>query len=337
MQSAASIERQVTKNATVSVTYLNSRGEHAFYIDNVNAPYVLGGVTPNGTRQNIYQYDSGGIFRQNQLIANVRVNTGRRVSLFGFYVLNYANSDVSSGGSAGGFFSSGTTSEASFLSNQYDPVADYGRAAFDVRHRVFVGGNFTLPYNFSLSPFAVINSGEPYNLTTGQDNNGDSIFNDRPWFAGSPTNTVCNSRASFSTADTGLGIVPINYCTGPSAVTLNLRLSKTIGFGRETKGSSGGGDRGYGGPHSHGGGLGPGGLSGAGGSNPFGGRAGGVNRRYSLTFSIAARNLLNTFNPGPPVGNLSSQYFGQSIMNAGGPFSSSSANRRIDLQVRFSF
>ena len=44
--------------------------------------------------------------------ANVRVNTGRRVSLFGFYVLNYANSDASSGGSAGGFFSSGTTSAA---------------------------------------------------------------------------------------------------------------------------------------------------------------------------------------------------------------------------------
>lgn len=337
MQSAASVERQVTKNATVSVTYLNSRGEHAFYIDNVNAPYILGGITPNGTRQNIYQYDSGGIYRQNQLIANVRVNTGRRISLFGFYVLNYANSDVSSGGSAGGFFSSGTTSEASFLSNQYDPIADYGRAAFDVRHRVFLGGNFTLPYNFSLSPFVIINSGEPYNLTTGQDNNGDSIFNDRPWFGGSPTRAICSSRASFSTTDTSLGIVPVNYCTGPSDATLNLRLSKTIGFGRETKGGSGGGDRGYGGGHGHGGGLGPGGLSGAGGSNPFGGHGGGVSRRYNLTFSIAARNLLNTFNPGPPVGNLGSQYFGQSITIAGGPFASASANRRIDLQVRFSF
>ena len=338
IQSAASIERQVTKNATVSITYLNSRGEHAFYIDNINAPYLPGGITPNGTRQNIYQYDSGGIFRQNQLIANVRVNTGRRVSLFGFYVLNYANSNVSSGGSAGGFFSSGTTSEASFLSNQYDPNADYGRAAFDVRHRVFLGGNFTLPYSFSLSPFVVINSGEPYNLTTGQDNNGDSIFNDRPWFATANTNAVCTSRASFSSASTIYGIAPVNYCTGPSNATLNLRLSKTIGFGPETKGASSGGDRGYGGPHGgRGGGLGPGGLSGAGGSNPFGGRGGGVSRRYSLTFSIAARNLLNTFNPGPPVGNLSSPYFGQSINISGGPFASASANRRIDLQVRFSF
>ena len=163
------------------------------------------GSLPTEPAQNIYQYDSGGIFRQNQLIANVRVNTGRRISLFGFYVLNYANSNVSSGGSAGGFFSSGTTSEASFLSNQYDPIADYGRAAFDVRHRVFLGGNFTLPYSFSLSPFVIINSGEPYNLTTGQDNNGDSIFNDRPWFASSSTNAVCTSRASFSTTDTGAG------------------------------------------------------------------------------------------------------------------------------------
>jgi hypothetical protein len=339
IQSAASIERQITKNATVSVTYLNSRGEHAFYINNVNAPYVPGGTTPNKTNENIYQYTSGGIFRQNQLIANVRVSTGRRVSLFGFYVLNYAKSNASSGGSAGGFFSSGTTSEASFVSNQYDPLADYGRAAFDVRHRIFLGGNFSLPYSFSLSPFAIINSGQPYNLTTGQDNNGDSIFNDRPWFSSNGNNAICTSRASFSTEEIEAARVPVNDCTGPSDVTLNLRLSKTIGFGRETKGGSGGGgDRGYGGPRGgRGGGLGPGGLSGAGGSGPFGGRGSGTNRRYNLTFSISARNLLNTFNPGPPVGNLSSRFFGQSINIAGGPFASASANRRIDLQVRFSF
>jgi hypothetical protein len=336
IQSAVSIERQVTKNATVSLTYLNSRGEHAFYIDNVNAPYVLGGPTPNKTNENIYQYSSGGVFRQNQLMANIRVNTGRRVSLFGFYVLNYANSNASSGGSPGGFFSSGTTSEASFLSNQYVPLADYGRAAFDVRHRIFLGGNFSLPYSFSLSPFVIINSGQPYNLTTGQDNNGDSIFNDRPSFAAG-TSGVCTSRASFSATDSTLAQAPVNYCTGPADATLNLRLSKTISFGRETKGGSGGGDRGYGGPRGgHGGGLGPGGLSGAG-NMRFGRPNSSTNRRYSLTFSISARNLLNTFNPGPPVGNLSSPFFGQSINIAGGPFASASANRRVDLQVRFSF
>jgi len=337
MQSAVSVERQVTKSATVSLTYLNSRGEHSFYIDNVNAPFVLGGPTPNGANENLYQYDSGGIYRQNQLIANARLNAGRRVSLFGFYTLSYAKSNTASGGGAGGFFTSGTTTMASFLSNQYDPLADYGRAAFDVRHRAFIGGNVSLPYAFSLSPFVIINSGQPYNLTTGQDSNGDSIFNDRVWLATSNTDVSCTSRSSFSFTDTGFGQVPSNYCTAAANATFNLRLSKTFGFGRETKGGSGWGDGGMRGPRGGGpgGGLGPRGLSGGGG-NPFSFGAT-TNRRYSLTFSISARNLFNTLNPGPPVGNLSSPLFGQPIMIGGGPFGSASANRRIDLQVRFAF
>ena len=90
-----------------------------------------------------------------------------------------------------------------------------------------------------------------------------------------------------------------------------------------------------GGRGPRGGGLGGRGLSGGGG-NPFSfGQA--TNRRYNLTFSISARNLFNTFNPGNPVGNLSSPLFGQTLSVGGGPFGSSSANRRIDLQARFSF
>jgi hypothetical protein len=339
IQSAASIEQQVTKAATVSVTYLNSRGEHAFYIDNVNAPLVIGGPRPEGGSDNVYQYQSGGIFRQNQLIVNARVSTGKRLSLFGFYTLSYADSNVASGGNAGGFFSSGGTTMASFVSNQFDPLADYGRAAFDVRHRAFIGGSVTMPYGFSLFPFIIINSGSPYNITTGQDNNSDSIFNDRPGLASANGHVVCTDRNDFSIAQTG-PLAPINYCTGPGNATFNLRLSKSFGFGRETKGGVDGGGmggprggpRGGGGP---GGGLGPRGLGGGGG-NPFAfGQS--TNRRYNLTFSISARNLFNNFNPGNPVGNLSSYLFGQTLSVGGGPFASASSNRRVDLQARFSF
>src|SRR5262249_31194372 len=182
----------------VSVTYLNSHGEHAFYIDNVNAPLLLGGPRPFGGNENIYQYQSGGIYRQNQLILNARVSTGKRLSLFGFYTLSYANSNVSSGGSAGGFFSSGGTTMASFVSNQFDPLADYGRAAFDVRHRAFIGGSLTMPYGFALFPFIIVNSGSPYNLTTVHDNNGDSNFNDRPLLANADAHTVCTDRKDYS-------------------------------------------------------------------------------------------------------------------------------------------
>ncbi|MFZ0802581.1 MAG: hypothetical protein WAN70_10485, partial [Terriglobales bacterium] len=85
-----------------------------------------------------------------------------------------------------------------------------------------------------------------------------------------------------------------------------------------------------------GGGLGGRGLSGGGGGGMFGGGAT-TDRRYNLTFTASARNVLNRVNLAPPVGSLSSPLFDQSNALAGGPYSSAGANRRIDLQVLFSF
>ncbi len=349
MQTGGSVERQVTKRATVAVTYLNSRGEHQFFLSNINAP--ANGIPVPGTA-NIYQYNSEGIFRQNQLITNFRVNAGPKLSLFGFYTLNYANSDLGSGSSAAvigslggsGFSSGGSLSNPMFISNQYDPMADYGRATFDVRHRAVLGGTIGLPHAFRLNPFMVVNSGQPFNITLGQDLNGDSIFNDRPAFA-SPacTDVKPTSLGAFcKVPPPGATIVPVNYGAGPTLFTLNLRLSKTFGFGKEQgEAAAGAGSRGPGGGHGHGGpggGLGGRGLSGGGG--PGGGPWGfgtATNRRYNLTFSLAARNLLNRVNLGLPVGNLDSPLFAQSNALAGGPFSSGSANRRVDFQALFSF
>jgi hypothetical protein len=78
-----------------------------------------------------------------------------------------------------------------------------------------------------------------------------------------------------------------------------------------------------------------------GGPGGFGGGGG----RYSLTFSVQARNLFNNVNLGMPIGNLTSPLFGQSTQLAGGfgpggggPGGGGAAgNRRIDLQLRFSF
>jgi hypothetical protein len=60
-------------------------------------------------------------------------------------------------------------------------------------------------------------------------------------------------------------------------------------------------------------------------------------RRYNLTIAAMGRNLLNTWNPGSPIGNLSSAMFGKSNSLAGGPFSSGTANRRFDLSATFTF
>ena len=53
--------------------------------------------------------------------------------------------------------------------------------------------------------------------------------------------------------------------------------------------------------------------------------------------ALAGRNIFNYVNFATPIGNLSSPFFGEANALAGQPYSSSTANRRIDLQVTFAF
>ncbi|MGC1370880.1 MAG: hypothetical protein WA824_01965, partial [Candidatus Sulfotelmatobacter sp.] len=360
LQSAASVERQVTKHATVAVTYLNSTGDHQFFIRNINAPLpgtfnvaVPGsGVRPLTSvygNDNLFQYNSEGIYRQNELIANFRVSAGSKVSLFGFYSMNYANSDLGTGSPinsntsvTGGFTSGGSLSTPEFVSNPYDPSADYGRASFDTHDRGLIGGSFSLPYAFRLSPFMIVDSGTPYNLTVGNDLYGFDTFNERPAFVSNSTcssrivqsgNVVCTPLGTFNNAPAlGQRVLPINYGTGPAEFSLSLRLSKTVGFGPKTSGTTGEGFHHGGG---HGGGLGGRGLTGGGG-NPFGQTA--VNHRYNLTFTVSARNAINRVNLASPIADVDSTLVGKYNSLADGPFSySGNASRRIDLLVMFSF
>ncbi|MDR3764784.1 MAG: TonB-dependent receptor [Acidobacteriota bacterium] len=334
MQVATSVERQLGKIGTVSVTYLNTRGVHQLDARNANAPYITGYQAAQG---NVYQYYSEGIFKQNQIIANVQIRVSQIFSLQGFYAAGWANGDV--------FGSSSNPSNSARLSD------DYGRTTYDVRNRLFLGGSASLKYNIRLSPFVVANSGAPFNIITGSDNNGDSFYNDRPSFA---TALQCSSGGSqyVSTAfgcfnlapATGDKRIPVNYGHGPANVTVNLRVSKTFGFGRDLRKADDSKEQGPGGPPpgSHGGG---GGHGGPGGPPPGGGRGPGgsmfaasnTSRHYNLTVAAMARNLFNTWNAGSPSGDLTSSRFGRSSNTAGGPFSNGTANRLFDLSATFSF
>ena len=353
-QSAASLEQQVTKNATLSLTYLHSRGLHQLLLNDVNAPlpgtFPLGdpdaGLRPFGNSTgHLYQYQSVGLFNQNQLIANFNIRLGTRLSLFGYYTLNYADSDT-------------TGNSPSVAMNPYDLMESYGRAAFDVRNRFFLAGTWNLPHRFSLSPFLVTASGAPFNVTMSRDFYGTGVFNARPAPApasASGSNLVVTSLGTFNIApQANQALIPINGFTGPGQFTLNLRLSKTFSFGKEVtrrasnagggsgggfgggggRGGGGGGRGGYGG-----GGLGGRGMGGGGGAGGFFGQGNNATKRYSLTFSAYARNVLNNVNLGAPVGVIGSPLFDQSN-SLGGVFGgggSQAANRRIDFQAVFSF
>jgi len=336
MQVAASVERQLTRVTNLSVNYVGSRGVHSLLTNNINAPLPGSittanptGVRPFGNVGNIYQYQSNGSFRQNQLITSLNIRAGGGLSLFGRYVLNYAHNYTATGG---------------FPSDPYNFRLDDGRANNDIRHRVNIGGTMTLPWAMRLSPFVTLQSSSPFNITVGQDINGDSQFNDRPAFATSqtlPENLVATPYGNFDRAPAaGATLIPINYGSGTSRVAVNLRLGKTFSFGGRSEqpaaaGGAGGPGGGFGGPRPGGGGPGGGGGRGGGG---FGGGGGGRGAgRYNITLNVDARNIFNKVNLGNPIGNLSSPLFGQANSVAGGPFSTGAAVRRVNLSLAFSF
>jgi Carboxypeptidase regulatory-like domain len=315
LQSAIGVDQQLGRAATVSVNYLNARGVHQYLSRNFFDPEEVAGPYD-------YQFQSGGVYHENQLLINMNARL-QKVTLFGFYALNFANANTS----GSGFFPTSNT----------DTRVDYGRATFAKTNLGVFGGSLQLPYRFMASPFMIAQSGTPYNLTTGLDPLGTSIYNQRPYFVNGDS-ARCRVSSDFSSTQTGsLVPVPINYCAGPANFTLNLRLARTFGFGPKTDAARAGGQGGdRGGP----GGPGRGGLGGGrgpGGGGPMG--MGGANsgHRYSVTFGAQAFNVFNVIPYGTPTSTLSSPRFGEFTTLATGPFSSATAVRRITLQAAFNF
>ena len=357
IQTTIGVERQLPARTTLSLFYIGSRTLHQLRVRNINAPICPLQVNcnsaprPNPGLGNINEYESSGISNQNQFIVNFRTFLSNKFSLFGNYRLGYAKSDTDGAGS--------------YPAYTYDLNNEYSRSLFDIRQNFFVGGSFTIPWSISLSPFIIASSGRPFNITRGQDSNGDGVFTERPTYG--EVNAKCigsglnNPFCDVAGKDPN-AVIPRNYGQSPSNFTVNLRVGKNFGFGgsntpQAAQGGgrdanapqggqagatpAGGGGRGGQGGGPSGGGRGPGG---------FGGFGGGGNERkpYNLNVGLNFNNLFNTVNLGTPIGSLNSSRFGQSTSTAGGfggfggggfggGFGGGAANRRIELQMRFSW
>jgi hypothetical protein len=322
-QYAATVERQLPKNTTVSVSYTNSRGVHQLRSRNINAPLpgsyngdFGSGVFPYGNSGQLFLYESSALFKQEQITVNVNTRINSRYSLFGYYSYNRAFSNSDGAGS--------------FPANNYDLSGEWGRAAYDVRHRLQIGGNINLPFKLQLSPNISASSAPPLNVTTGTDWNGDTVFNDRPAFATVPANPAMGVIGSVWGAfnidpvnhpQFGTVIIPRNYAYGYGRFDVSGRLTRTWTFGRSAE------------PDRQAQAIQAAAAS-AGIRIDNGGNTGSkAPGRYSLQLGIQARNALNHVNPGPPNANLTSPFFGQVLQNNG----PSNANRRLELSLRFGF
>jgi len=318
MQSAVTLERQLPSNTTLSLTYTNSHGLHELRSFDINAPlpgtYPANPVYPMGNSNPLLLMTTSGLYNQNQLITNVNSRVRQNVSLFGFYMLNKAMSN--------------TDGLTTYPSNPYSQVGEYGPSSNDIRNRAFIGGSVNTKWNLRFSPFINLNSGAPFDITSGSDLYGTSLFNSRPGIATNPLEPGL-IQTKYGLLDPnptpGEKIIPRNYGRGPGQFTVNLRVSKTFGFGPEKAAASG---------------MTPGNM-GPGGRPPMGGifNSPTTDRKYNLTISMQGRNLLNHTNPGPIIGDITSPLFGQANSMTGGygAFSENANNRRLELQLRFSF
>jgi len=164
----------------------------------------------------------------------------------------------------------------------------------------------------------IYNSGAVYNITTGLlDPSGDGAAVQRPALVSLPAATCSSGSlryvAQFGCFDLspgpGTATIPRNYGRGPSNTNMSLRLSRTWDFVKTETPA---------------------------GAAPAAGSA--APTRYHLTLSAYAINPLNHPNFAPPVGNLTSPFFGKPL-SLWGTFSNGNTtyNRKVTLQVQLTF
>lgn len=289
-QASIGIERPLAAWADLRTDYMWTRGSNALRSINVNAP--VNGIRPNPAVGNITEIQSTGRRASDRITVafNARY-IPRRV--IGMVMYQYANSRN---------FADQPTS---LPSDSLNPDADWGPSAQDVRHRIFFIFNTPIANGVRLGLNVQGSSAMPYNITTGLDNNGDTVFNDRA---------------------PGIGR---NSGRGAGQWTTNIRLNKSIGLGGARSGPPnmpmpppppppGGGamnQRVGGGP---GGGDGP---------QMIVMEAG--NAKYRLDLYMNIQNAFNNVNYNAFIGNQLSPFFGTAT-SAGAP-------RRVEVGFSLGF
>lgn len=326
MQGVVGVEQQLPKKFTLSVNYIWSRGVHQLRSRNINAPLpgtANGpgtGVRPFGNVGEIYLYESTGITKLHQLRIGVNQRFLRNFSIFTSYAISNGDGD--------------TEGVGTFPANSYDLSGEFGRSGIQVKHFFIAGSTLQLPWRISASPFVIVRSGRPFNIVTGVDSNGDSLFTERPSFAqpGTPGSITTEFGTFNINPKPGDQLIPRNFGDGPGFLNINLSLSRTFGFGAKSNTAT----QQQQSPQM--GGMiavpaGRGSSPGGGGRGSFRGigigDAGTSDSRYNLTVSLRINNLLNTVNEAGFSGSLTSPFFGRA--NAALPA------RRIEMQPRFRF
>lgn len=368
-------ERQLPKNISGYVAFYNIRIQHVIRTRDINAPLpgTITAATPNGLRPNpalgdIYEYESSGKYHQENFSLGFNSRLNPRISLSGNYTWSKTRNDTDGQG-----FNSFPVNSYDFT-GEYGRGSGDVRNRFTLFGTItspwwkLIFSPFVVAA--SGSPFNII-TGRDTNLDRIANERPSFAA------AGADCNSInirCTRFGNFNLNPLpGEAIIPRNFGQGPGNVAVSLRISRTFGFGGEANRSAASSQqkgqpksstdaaapkREAGGAANKIGGM-MGGAAGGGGGGPRGGGGGGggpqmmtmggpggasAPQKYSLTASVNFQNIFNRVNLSNPVGNLSSPNFGQSLGLAGGfggfgggGGSTGAGNRRIYLNLRFTF
>jgi hypothetical protein len=320
------VERLLPADVKLSFTYMHARTGRTIRVVNINAPlggtFIPGvptsGVRPLGTEAgNVLEYQATGRSVSNTFSVNINGNL-KKIQFWGGYNLNKnRNTD---GGTSGSPF------------DAYDFSQEFARSPFSALNFFYGGGSYTAPLGINLNLFAIGMTGNPFNITTGRDTNGDTFFSERPAFAtdlNEPGVVVTPLGAFDPTPSPGQTIIPRNFGRGPGFLSVNLNVGKAIKFGKAIEPNT---PPPAGTPRT------------TDASAPAAAKPPAkppVQRPYTLNFSLNATNIFNRTNKGTPVGNMTSPFFLQSPSGSNnfvfGPGGGSGGNRTISVRVRLSF
>jgi len=166
VQASVSIERELGKRNQLTLEYQMLRGLHLWRSRNINAPLPLTGARPDPNFFNIDQVESSASMRSNALGLSYRGAVGKHFNAIVQYSFSKTIND--------------TSGPFSLPADNYNLGPEMGRADFDRRHRLNLAGVINLPGAFRLGAVLTVASGIPFNITTGADDNHDSVANDRP-------------------------------------------------------------------------------------------------------------------------------------------------------------
>ncbi|MCU1266621.1 MAG: Outer rane receptor for ferrienterochelin and colicin [Acidobacteria bacterium] len=258
MQTSIGVETTPFKRFRLTTNYTYQRGVHLLRGQNINAP-INGVGRPDATAGNVTNITSSGYSSTHRL--SIGVGPAKFVNGF-FWSANY-------------FLMKSTNDADSPFSLPVDNAnlrAERGPTATDIRHFFSAFASRRLIKGFAVSAIVNATSALPYNITTGFDNNGDTVINDRP---------------------PGVGR---NSARGAGRWEIGSRVSWGKNFGPEQKQT--------GGPQIRMVRMGAG-EGAAPPSMPSGGT-----RRFRLEFYAQAFNLLNHTNLSSFVGVETSPFFG---------------------------